>query len=89
MRESASREQEIDKLSKKADELSAQELGLSNRHYIAPDGHATCLDTTTKQHANDPIPIAVQFSINHDGTFQYEANDMGLSGDALFEKIYE
>jgi hypothetical protein len=51
---------------------------------------ATCWDTTTKQHANDPIPVVVQFSINHDGTtFQYEANDMGLSTEALFEKIYK
>jgi hypothetical protein len=57
--------------------------------YDAQD-YTTCWDTTTKQHANDPIPVVVQFSINHDGTtFQYEANDMGLSVEALFEKIYK
>jgi hypothetical protein len=49
----------------------------------------SCLSDIIKQHAGDPVPVAVQFSINHDGTFQYEANDMGLSGDALVVKIYE
>lgn len=48
-----------------------------------------CFKNTYDQHANDPIPVVVQFSINHDGTFQYRANDMGLSVEALFEKIYQ
>jgi hypothetical protein len=48
----------------------------------------TCLGAAAKQHANDPVPIIVQFTVNHDGTFQYHTNSMGLSENALFEKIY-
>lgn len=89
-KESDLKDQEINELSKKADELDTQEMQLNNKLYVSPDGHATCLDTATKQHANDPIPVVVQFSINQVGTtFQYEANDMGLSVEALFEKIYK
>jgi hypothetical protein len=74
----------------KESDVRDEEIQLSNKLYGSPDGQATCLETTTKQHANDPIPVVVQFSINLDGTtFQYEANDMGLSVEALFEKIYK
>jgi integrase len=48
-----------------------------------------CMTDAMEQHANDPIPVIVQFSINHDGTFQYETNNMGWSTDDLFEKIYK
>jgi uncharacterized protein (DUF2249 family) len=41
-----------------------------------------------EQHANDPIPVIVQFSINHDGTFQYETNNMGWPAKILFDKMY-
>jgi hypothetical protein len=89
-KESDLKDQEINELSKKAGELGTQEMQLSNQLYSASDGHSSCLEGTYKQHAHDPIPVVVQFSINQDGTtFQYEANDMGLSTEALFEKIYK
>jgi hypothetical protein len=70
--------------------MQDEENQLTAKLQTLPNGYAICLDTTPKQHANDPIPVVVQFSINQDGTtFQYEANDMGLSVEALFEKIYK
>lgn len=76
-------------IDKKENDVDTEAIQLSNTLYSLPDGHATCLNSTTKQHANDPIPVVVQFSINHDGTFQYEATDMPLSAEGLFEKIYK
>jgi hypothetical protein len=77
-------------INKKAIDMQDEENQLTAKLQTLPNGYAICLDTTPKQHANDPIPVVVQFSINQDGTtFQYEANDMGLSVEALFEKIYK
>jgi hypothetical protein len=74
-------------LDKKLDDYCNSDAGIA---LYSKDKYGTCWDTTTKQHANDPIPVVVQFSINQDGTtFQYEANDMGLSAEALLEKIYK
>jgi hypothetical protein len=67
-----------------AEELMKLKAQLKN----LDDGKTSCGTSALEQHANDPIPVIVQFSINHDGTFQYEANNMGWSEDGLFEKIY-
>ena len=48
----------------------------------------TCIKTAFQQHNNDAIPISVQFTVNHDGGFQYLANNMGLTTEELIKKIY-
>lgn len=70
-------------------ELSNEETSLQSQIISLHKPDNSCFDNTYKQHANDPIPVVVQFSINQDGTFQYEANDMGLSVEVLFKKIYK
>jgi hypothetical protein len=64
-------------------------MQLSNQLYSASDGHSSCLVGTYKQHAHDPIPVSVQFSVNADGTFQYYANDMSWSTENLFYTMYK
>jgi len=55
-----------------------------------PDAKPSCLDDFSKQHANDLLPVSVQFSVNQDGkTFQYEANNMGWDGEALVHEMYK
>lgn len=48
----------------------------------------SCIDKEWGQNADDPIPVAIQFSINQDGTFQYEASDTFLNSDKLFWQMY-
>jgi hypothetical protein len=74
---------------KKERDVQDEEIRLSNTLYTLPNGHSTCVNTTTKQHANDPIPVAIQFSINQDGTFQYYANDMSWDTEKLFYNMYK
>ena len=55
-----------------------------------PDAKPSCLDDFSKQHANDLLPVSVQFSVNQDGkTFQYEANNMGWDGETLVHEMYK
>ena len=55
-----------------------------------PDAKPSCLDDFPKQHANDLLPVVVQFSINQDGkTFQYEANSMGWGRETLVHEMYK
>jgi hypothetical protein len=75
---------EIDELSKKRLELWGQLSNLQSQ-----DPRSACLDNAYKQNADDPIPVVVQFSINSDGTFQYEANDLSWSTEKLIYKMYE
>jgi hypothetical protein len=51
------RNREVDELSKKRDQLQEQLRNLT-------DPKRACFDNAYKQHAGDPIPVAVQFSIN-------------------------
>ncbi|MFZ0305620.1 MAG: superinfection immunity protein [Terracidiphilus sp.] len=51
-------------------------------------GLSPCLVDAFAKAADDPILVTIQFSINHDGTFQYEANDLNMEADDLFEKMY-
>jgi hypothetical protein len=48
----------------------------------------TCLENAYKLNDPFPFPVIIKFSINQDGTFQYESNDMGLETEDLFEKMY-
>jgi hypothetical protein len=48
----------------------------------------SCVSKAWDQNANDPIPIIVQFSVNKDGTFQYEGSDTFLNPDTLFYRMY-
>jgi hypothetical protein len=53
------------------------------------DTNINCKDEASKQHADDPIPVVVQFSVNQDGkTFQYLANNLGWQDEELLEEIY-
>jgi hypothetical protein len=55
-----------------------------------PDAKPSCLDDFSKQHANDLLPVSVQFSVNQDGkTFQYAANNMGWDGETLVHEMYK
>jgi hypothetical protein len=55
-----------------------------------PDAKPSCLDDFSKQHANDLLPVSVQFSVNQDGkTFQYAANNMGWDADVVFHEMYK
>lgn len=73
----------------KYEELGKEREQLQNRLRDLKDPSPACFNSACEQNVKDPIPITVQFSINYDGTFQYEANDMGLSVEALFKKIYK
>jgi hypothetical protein len=71
-----------------------EELGQKKRQLEGQLGSLTnpesaCLDNAYEQHADDPIPVGVQFSINSDGTFQYYANDMSWSTEKLFYNMYK
>src|SRR5271157_286147 len=70
-------------------ELGREESQLMRQRSNLEEVKEPCTTDAMKQHANDPIPVIVQFSINHDGTFQYETNNMGWSAEELFEKIYK
>ncbi len=48
----------------------------------------SCISKAREQKANLPIPIVIQFSINKDGTFQYEASDTFLNPEKLFYRMY-
>jgi|ERR1035437_3813975 hypothetical protein len=49
-----------------------------------------CPNEAYKQHADDPIPVGVQFSVNQDGkTFQYSANNFGWGDEELLNEIYK
>jgi hypothetical protein len=50
---------------------------------------STCQKAASERHANDPILVNVQFTVNHDGTFQYHSNSMGMSTEELIAKIYD
>ena len=69
-----------------ADELTKLKTQLKDLE----DVKTSCRNDAVKQHANDPIPVGVQFTINQEGDvpFQYTANSMGWSDDALVKKIY-
>ena len=53
-----------------------------------PEGYTACMQALAKKNDNDPIPVVIQFTFNHDGTFQYAANSAGLSATDLFNIIY-
>jgi hypothetical protein len=69
-------------------ELRKEESKLMGERTNPSEAKEACMADTMDGHAKDPISFIVQFSINHDGTFQYLANSMGLTQKAFFEKIY-
>jgi hypothetical protein len=69
-------------------ELGKEESKLMGERTNPSEAKEACMADTMDEHAKDPISFIVQFSINHDGTFQYLANSMGLTQKAFFEKIY-
>jgi hypothetical protein len=81
--------QETDNHNRGVDELTAKRLQLWGQLSNLQDPKPACFDNAYKQNADDPIPVAVQFSINSDGTFQYEANDLSWSQEKLFYNMYK
>jgi hypothetical protein len=69
-------------------ELGKEESQLMRQRTNLEEVKEPCMADAIEQHANDPIPVIVQFSINHDGTFQYETNNMGWPAKILFDKMY-
>lgn len=69
-------------------ELLKKRPELQNQLPDLIDPKPACFDNAYKQNADDPIPVAVQFSINSDGTFQYYANDMSWSTEKLLYNMY-
>jgi hypothetical protein len=69
------------------DELLKNRPVLQNQLRDLTDPKPACFDNAYKQNAGDPIPVVVQFSINHDGTFQYLASDT-FTPEELFSKMY-
>ena len=81
--------QETDNHNRGVDELTAKRLQLWGQLSNLQDPKPACFDNAYKQNADDPIPVAVQFSINSDGTFQDEANDLSWSQEKLFYNMYK
>jgi hypothetical protein len=71
----------------KAHDLDEEQSQLQAKAINLHEPENTCLQNSAKQNADLPIPIAIQFSINHDGTFQFLASDT-FTPEELFSKMY-
>jgi hypothetical protein len=79
----------LGEFNRQQDELRATADKLQNYLIQTHPSTDSCVNSVISQHLSDPIPVTIQFTINNDGTFQYEADNASATNEQLFTFIYK
>lgn len=82
---------QIDQIDAQIAQLQQQQTDDKTQFQLAKQKNSECTTSAYNQHADDPVAISIQFSINQvgDTPFQISGNNMGLNTLALLNTIYE
>ena len=69
-------------------DLNKKEMDVQQQILQLGTPESTCINHVYTQNANVMTPVSIRFTVNHDGTFQYEADNVSNTQEQLFAYIY-
>ncbi|MGB7984978.1 MAG: hypothetical protein WCF54_07455 [Terracidiphilus sp.] len=70
-------------------DLNKKEMDVQQQILQLGTPESACINHVYTQNANVGTPVTIQFTVNHDGTFQYEADNVSRTNEQLFTFIYK